>query len=126
MSTRDISPETEKENSDCDPFLFVSEDSGNRTDNGDVHNGDAVESTQGPGLGTSANILMFFSNGNFVLTTVCPQTFSKQQLVDSQKVRSSVGAFRGKPSSSEELPQVTNSLSTLAIRGIRSPDSSTI
>lgn len=38
---RDNSTESEKESSDCDPFLFVSEDPGNRTDNGDVNNGDA-------------------------------------------------------------------------------------
>ena len=96
-----------------------------------VNISDAVESTWGPGLGTSANIPMFSSYGNFVLTTICPPTFSKQQLVDYQKVRKvfldhsfqeSVGIFRGKPSKGEELSQVTNLLNTLGIRGIRSPD----
>lgn len=131
-SMRDILPNLEKEISDCDPFLFVSEDPGNRTDHySSVNNGDVVELTQGPGLGTSANIPMFSSYGNFVLTTICPPTFSKQQLVDYQKVRKvfldhsfqeSVGIFRGKPSKGEELSQVTNLLNTLGIRGIRSPD----
>lgn len=42
-----------------------------------VNNGDTVESTQGPGVGTSANVWMFFSNGNLVMTTICPPTCSK-------------------------------------------------
>jgi hypothetical protein len=51
------------------------------------NNGDAVKTTQGPGLATSANVRMFSSGGNLGLTAICPPTCSKQQLVDYQKVR---------------------------------------
>ena len=37
-----------------------------------VNDGDVVESTQGPGLGTSAKVQMFSSNENLVLTAICP------------------------------------------------------
>ena len=68
----------ESESLDCDSFLFVSEDPGNRTDHySSVNNGDVVELTQGPGLGTSAKVWMFSPDGNLVLTTICPLNYSK-------------------------------------------------
>ena len=48
-------------------------------------NGNGVESTQGPDLGTSAKVWMFSSSGNLVLTTVSPPTCSKQQSDEYQK-----------------------------------------
>lgn len=58
------------------PILFVSEDCGNGTDqDSSVDDDDAVGSTQGPGLSTLANIWMFSSNGDLVLTTICPPIF---------------------------------------------------
>ena len=47
----------------------------------------AVESTQGLGLGSSANTFMFSSDGNLVLTRICSPNCFKQQLVDYQKFR---------------------------------------
>lgn len=47
-----------------------------------VINGEVVESKQGTDLDTLANIQMFFSNGNLVLTKFCSATCSKQQLDD--------------------------------------------
>ena len=60
-----------------------------------VNDGDVVESTQGPGLGTSANVRCSL-DGNLVLT------------------------FRGEPSKDELLTPVTNLLKTLGIRRMRS------
>lgn len=79
LSVTDISPESDKESSDDDSFLFLSEDHGSGTNHytSVVNNGDGVVSTQGPGLGTSANVWMAFSNGNLVLSTICPPTCSK-------------------------------------------------
>ena len=94
-----------------------------------VNISDAVESTQGPGPGTSANVWMFPSDGNLVLKTICPPTCSKQHLDDYQKDRKVlldcqfqglIGTLGGEPSQDEELAQVTNLLRALDIRGIRS------
>jgi hypothetical protein len=59
-----------------------------------VNNGDEVESTQGPDLGTSAKVWMFSSSGNLVLTTVSPPTCSKQ-LLDYQKVMKGLAGSLG-------------------------------
>lgn len=67
LSGTAISPESENESSDCDPFLLVSEDCGKGTNHhSSVSDGDAAEPTQGPGLGASAQVLMFSSTGNLV------------------------------------------------------------
>ena len=69
------------------------------------------------GLGRSANVKMFSCDGNLVLTTICSSTYSKQQLVDYQKVgkvlldhwfQDLLGTFIGELSKAEELMQVTN------------------
>lgn len=54
-----------------------------------VNNGDAVESTQGPGLATSANVQISSSYGNVVFTEFCSATCFKQHLVDYQKLEKS-------------------------------------
>lgn len=96
-----------------------------------VNNGDGVVSTQGPGLGTSANVWMAFSNRNLVLSTICPPTCSKPQLRDSHKVRNIlhdlwfqdlIGTLRSEPSKGEEWTQITHLLRALDIRAIRSLD----
>lgn len=53
LSMTDLSPESEKESSGHDAFLFVSEDHGSNIDHySSVNNGDEVDSKQGPDLGT--------------------------------------------------------------------------
>ena len=42
-----------------------------------INHDDAVESTGGPGLGTSADVPMFSPDGSLVLTTICPLNYSK-------------------------------------------------
>lgn len=70
LSVIDIFPETEKESFNYDLFLFFSEDCGGEIDHKAL-----------------ANIWMFSSNGNLVLTLICPPTYFKAQLVDYQNVR---------------------------------------
>ena len=69
-------------------------------------------------------VQMFSSDGNFVLTTICPPTCSKQQLVDYEKVRKVllnhwfqdlIGAFRDEPSKDEALTPITNLLEHYAL-----------
>ena len=71
------------------------------------------------------------SDGNLVLTTICPPTYFKQQLGDYQKVRvvllrcwfqDLMGTFRGEPGKDEELTQATKLQRALGVTGIRSPD----
>lgn len=52
-----------------------------------VNKDDLVESTQGPGLGMSADVQMFSPDGNLALTTLCPRNCSKQPLGDYQNFR---------------------------------------
>ena len=83
------------------------------------------------GLGISAHVKMFSCDGILVLTTICSSTYSKQQLVDYQKVgkvlldywfQDLMGTFIGEQSKDEELMQATNLLRALDIRIIGSPD----
>lgn len=50
-----------------------------------VNNDDSLALTRSPGLGASADVHMFFTDGNLVVTTFCLWTYSKQQLDDYQK-----------------------------------------
>jgi hypothetical protein len=74
LSVTDISPELEKESLGqtlvCLWGLWEQNRSLLLFDNND----DLVESTPGPGLGTSADVQMFSPDGNLVLTMVCPPT----------------------------------------------------
>ena len=88
-----------------------------------VNNGDAVESTQRPGVGISANVWIFSSDGNLVMTTVCPPSCSKQQLDVYQKLRKVlldcwfqdlIGTLGGEANTGEEQTQVTIALRSLA------------
>lgn len=88
---------------------------------------DTVESTCRPGLSTSANVQMFSFYGNLVLT-ICPLSYSKQQLDDYHNVRKVLldhwfqdlmGTMQRCAKQNEELTQVTNLPRVLGIRRIR-------